>query len=93
MTEQEQKLGNLARLYLQNTDWLVTRSVDGESLDPRVAAKRAFARTLIDSTERSVLMNEMETNFYSNDNHLEAFQWLLSIKEKETENIQEGVDA
>jgi len=80
------ELEEMAQEFLSNTDWMVWKSVEDTTytIPTDVAEKRAFARTLIDtSAHKAKLDVNIRPIFYSESDHLLAFKQLIVYKETE----------
>ena len=83
---QEEKLEMIAREYLNKTDWIAVKSLENSTIIPsHIKEKRDYARTLL----TNFVPEELEGNFYGNDDHTAAFLWLLELKMSKNPELQE----
>jgi len=86
------QLEEQAKKYLLNTDWMINK--DREEADytvpTNVLEKRAYARTLIDTTaHKAMVADEIDPIFYNEPDHLLAFKNLVvNINSKKVDEAE-----
>ncbi len=78
-------LNDYALTYLKATDWMVYKSVEDSTytVPAKVTEKRAFARTLVDTTAHKLKVDEITPIFYDVVDGLTAFKQLVVHKENQ----------
>ena len=74
------ELEEQAKKYLTNTDWMINKNSEDAaySIPAIIIEKRAFARTLIDTTvHKAIIASDINPIFYDESDHLLSFKNLV----------------